>query len=445
MADHGSENHQIPRDDAPRVQIDELAEQRGPLDAPQELAHDDVPRLEDRMLARQSIALRHLVTDVAELEGQAAPALLAEATGAATSMQPAKPAPSVSIFRKRLRKFKSMKRGYYSFVLLSILYLVSFLLPILVNNKAVAIGYNGETYFPALLDLVPGASSFYPGSEFGQPGNSGEANYRELDIQFEKENGDNWVLMPLYPWSPIENDFGMDATQLPAPPSSRHLFGTDDVGRDVFSRMCYGFNISISFALILVALEYMIGAIIGGVMGYYGGKVDLIAQRFVEIWANIPFIYTVIIIGSIVIPSFSMLIWILAAFQWISISAYMRGEFYREKAKDYVAAAIALGARDRRIIFKHILPNSLTPLIAFLPFAVIGGITVLVSLDFLGFGLPVPTPSWGQMLDVGRQNLDRWWLIITPLSALFLTLLLVTFIGEAIREAFDPRVYSRLR
>jgi microcin C transport system permease protein len=153
----------------------------------------------------------------------------------------------------------------------------------------------------------------------------------------------------------------------------------------------------------------------------------------------------VIIIGSIVTPSFALLIIILTVFGWVGISYYMRGEFYREKAKDYVAAAIALGARDRQIIFKHILPNSLTPLIAFLPFAIVGGISTLVSLDFLGFGLQPPTPSWGQMLDIGRQNLDKWWLIVTPLSALFITLLLVTFIGEAIREAFDPRVYSRLR
>jgi microcin C transport system permease protein len=435
MADHGSEDRVIPRDDVPR---------EGDGGHAQEFAFDDIPRLEDRMLARQSVAIRHLMTDVEALDRQSAPAELAEASGGATSSQPPKQTRSVSIFRKRLRKFKSLKRGYYSFIVLTVLYVVSFLLPILVNNKAIIVHYNGKTYFPALLALVPGASSFYPGTAFGHSENTGEANYRMLDAEFEKANAGNWVIMPPYRWNPVQNDFD-NPEENPSGPSSRHILGTDDVGRDVFARMCYGFNISISFALILVALEYLIGAIIGGTMGYYGGKFDLIAQRFVEIWSNIPFLYTVIIIGSIVIPSFSMLIWILAAFQWISISAYMRGEFYREKAKDYVAAAIALGARDRQIIFRHILPNSLTPMIAFLPFAVVGGITVLVSLDFLGFGLPVPTPSWGQMLDVGRQNLDKWWLIVTPLSALFITLLLVTFIGEAIREAFDPRVFSRLR
>lgn len=445
MADHSSKNRVIPRDDVPRDQIEERGELRGPLDVPQEETGEDIARLEDRMLARQSVAMRRYSTDSAVLDDQSAAAELAEATGAAASGQLTKSGKSISIFRKRLRKFKSLKRGYWAFIILIGLYALSFLLPVLVNNKPLIVSYNGETFFPALLDLVPGASSFYPGSTFGQPDNSGEANYRALDEQWEREGSDNYMLMPLYAWNPYENDFGEGAGEHPAPPSSRHVFGTDDTGRDVFARMCYGFNISISFALILVLLEYLVGGTIGGIMGYYGGKVDLIGVRLIEIWANIPFLYTVIIISSLMIPSFAILLVILAIFGWVSISYYIRGEFYREKAKDYVAAAIALGARDRDIIFRHILPNSLTPMISFMPFAIVGGISALVSLDFLGFGLPPPTPSWGQMVHIGLGNLDKWWLVVTPLAALFATLLLVTFIGEAIREAFDPRVYSRLR
>lgn len=449
MADNSSKDRGVPRDNVPRVDITERGEQTGMLDVPQEFAGDDKARFEDRMQARQSIAMRHIIPDEAADAGQSAQRELDEAMGSTEGVDqlPAKSAVagrSVSILRKRFGKFKSLKRGYYSFVLLSVLYILSFFLPVLVNNKAIMVRYNGDTYFPAILDVLPGTDSFYPGTTFGQAENSGEVNYRRLDEKFEAEGGDNFVLLPPYTWNPLENDFESTVDN-PQPPSKAHVFGTDDLGRDVFARMVYGFNISISFALLLVGFEYLIGAMIGGLMGFYGGKVDLIGQRFIEIWNNIPFLFTVIIIGSIVMPSFAMLVFILTAFGWISISFYMRGEFYREKSKDYVAAAIALGTPDRQIIFRHILPNALTPMIAFLPFYVVGGITTLVSLDFLGFGLQPPTPSWGQMMDVGRQNLEKWWLIVTPISALFMTLLLVTFIGEAVREAFDPRTYSRLR
>jgi microcin C transport system permease protein len=438
MAEQSSKEKIIPRDDLPREEIPERGEQVGPLDVPQEeLGENTFQSLEDRMLARQSIAIRHFLPDTETEAGQSAQREIREAIGSTEQTGlPGKPARSVSILRKRFRKFKSLRRGYYSFLLLVILYALSFALPLLVNSEALIVHYKGETYFPVF--------KFYPGTLFGQSDNSGEAQYRDLAEQFKKDGGGNWVLMPPYPWNPLENDLASDEPH-PQPPSGKHLLGTDDTGRDVFSRMCYGFNISISFAIVLTFLEYLLGVIIGGTMGYFGGKIDLIGQRVIEIWSNIPFLYTVIIVGSLIIPSFGILILILAAFQWIAISYYIRGEFYREKAKDYVAGAIALGATDRQIIFKHILPNSLTPMIAFLPFAIVGGISVLVSLDYLGFGLPPPTPSWGQMVDVGLSNLDHWWLIVTPLSALFVTLLLVTFIGEAIREAFDPRVFSRLR
>jgi microcin C transport system permease protein len=347
------------------------------------------------------------------------------------------PPKSVSILRRRLNKFKKLKRGYYSFLILVFLYLLSFALPLLVNSSAIIVHYHGETYFPTF--------KFYSGATFGQTDiGAGEAKYRRLSEEFAKSGGDDWVLMPLYHWNPLEVDFELDEPH-PQIPSGRHFLGTDDSGRDVFARMCYGFNISISFALLLTLINYILGGILGGIMGYFGSIIDLVGQRFVEIWSNIPFLYTVIIVSSIVAPNFAMLIVILSLFGWISISYYIRGEFLREKSKDYVAAAIALGSTDRQIIFKHILPNSLTPMIAFLPFNIIGGISSLVALDFLGFGLPVPTPSWGEMVGIGLRNKEHLWLIMTPLLALFLTLLLVTFIGEALREAFDPKTYSRLR
>ena len=436
MADDSTKNNTIPRDDLPRNENKDLAETRGPLDVPTEERGADIPTLADRMLARQSVPIRHEIPDGAADRGQSAPAELREAIGSpeGTGQAPT-PQPSVSIMKKRWQRFKSLRRGYYSFIILVVMYALSFALPLFVNNSALIVHYKGETYFPLF--------SYYPGTLFGQTDASGEANYRKLNETFKASDDGNWVLMPLYEWGPYENDFETSEAP-PHPPSSRHLFGTDDTGRDVVARMAYGFNVSISFAILLTIIQYVVGATLGALMGYYGGKFDLISQRFVEIWSNIPFLYMVIIVSSILIPSFMILILILSLFGWIGISYYMRGEFLREKGRDYVAAAIALGATDSQIVFKHILPNALTPIIASLPFAIVGGIASLVSLDYLGFGLPAPIASWGQMVGVGLSNM-KWWLVVAPLSAMFITLLLVTFIGEALREAFDPRVYSRLR
>lgn len=441
MADDTSKSNQIPRDDLPRESIPELDEKRGPLDVPQMERGEDLPSLSDLMLARQSLPIR-LNMPFIDRNTRGIPPDEIDVITDADGVAPLASKP-LSIGQKRWRRFKSMKRGYYSFIILIILYGLSFLLPLFVNNKALIVSYNDGMYFPALLDVIPGATSFYPGTKFGQTDNTGPARYRLLDEQFAVSGDNNWVLMPPYTWDPLENDFEVKG-QHPMPPDKRHIMGTDETGRDVFARMVYGFNISISFALLLTFVSYLVGATLGGLMGYFGGKFDLVSQRLVEIWNNIPFLYTVIIISSILIPNFTLLICVLALFGWIGISYYMRGEFLRERGRDYVSAAIALGATDRQIIFKHILPNSLTPMISFLPFSLVGGISALVSLDFLGFGLPAPTPSWGQMVHVGLSA-QKVWLVVSPLTAMFLTLLIFTFIGEAIREAFDPRVYSRLR
>jgi microcin C transport system permease protein len=207
----------------------------------------------------------------------------------------------------------------------------------------------------------------------------------------------------------------------------------------------YGFNTSISFAIDVSAFSYLIGIIIGAILGYYAGKVDIIGQRAIEIWSTLPFFYLIIIISSIVQPNFMILAVILTLFGWMSITYYIRGEFYREKSREYVQAAVSMGAKNRVIIMKHVLPNSLVPIISFLPFAIVANINSLVALDYLGFGLPPPTPSWGELMNQGLSDITKWWLLTTPVAALFLTLLAIVFIGEAIREAFDPKVYSRLR
>lgn len=343
---------------------------------------------------------------------------------------------SLSILKKRWLKFKTLKRGYYSFVALVVLYIISWFLPVLINNRALMVRYEHKTYFPAIM-------GYYAGTTFGQDV-PGEANYRQLKAEWAELDTENWLLLAPYPYSPFE-DITVEGNKMFEAPSSTHWLGTDNTGRDVFARLCYAFNISISFALVLTTLNYIIGVLIGASMGYFGGKFDLFFQRLIEIWSSLPMLFVIIIISSILMPSFFLLIFIYTIVNWIGMTYLMRAEFYREKAKDYVAAALSMGQSNFKVMFKHILPNSLVPIITYFPFSVVGGVLALVGLDYLGFGLPPPTPSWGQMLDVGLQNITKWWMVFAPVAAEFMTLLLVVFIGEGVREAFDPKVYSRLR
>ena len=352
-----------------------------------------------------------------------------------------------SLFRKRLRKFRRLKRGYYSFLLIASAYIFSFLLPLVMTNQPLVVKYHGQYYFPMLR--------FHGAAEFGSTA-FGEPDYRELKTQFADAHAGDWVLMPPYPYGTNEALVDPSASP-PNPPSATHPFGTDDRGRDVLVRLAYGFNISMTFAILVTIFSETTGMIVGASLGYFGGKLDIFGQRFIEIWSSLPFLYTIIIISSVIVPvyvpgrhqvfqpSFWLLIGILAAFDWVGITYYLRGEFYREKAKDYVGAAIATGVSELRVMFRHILPNALTPVVSFAPFVIVANIGALVALDFLGFGLPAPTPSWGELIGQGMENLTKWWLVFFPLGALFVTLLLVVFIGEAVREAFDPKEYSQLR
>ena len=355
----------------------------------------------------------------------------------------------------RWRRFRRIKRGYYSFAVLLVAYVLSFFLPFLMGNRPIAVSYQGKMYFPAFSSywfetFGLGKNKVYLGEEFQQQREDGspvygEADYRLLQRQFAESASGDWVWMPLVPYSPTEQFLDL-AGNPPHPPSTRHWLGTDTAARDVLVRLAYGFRVSVSFAVVVTVASFLVGTLAGGLLGYYGRWLDIIGFRLVEIWNSIPLLYTVIILASIFRPNFLMLAMILTVFGWMGIAFYVRGEFYREKAKDYTAAAIVVGERDWAVILRHILPNSLTPIIAFAPFAMVGNIVAVVSLDFLGFGLPAPTASWGELLRQAKDGgTSDWHIVLFPLAAMFITLQLIVFIGEAVREAFDPKVYSRIR
>lgn len=336
---------------------------------------------------------------------------------------------------RKIKRFKSIKRGYFSFLIFVVMLVASLFAEVLVNNRALIVHYEGKYYFPTYGHMLPGTN-------FGQDYEY-ETDYRELAARFKAENSGNWVLLPPVPFNPYENDLKEDAFP-PFPPSARekHYLGTDAIGRDIVARLVYGFRIAIAFSLLLLVTNYAIGVSIGSAMGFWGGKFDLIFQRIIEIWSNVPFLYVIIIISSIVVPNFFMLILIMAIFGWIGITWTMRTVTYKERSREYVLAARALGASNFRIIFKHIIPNTIAIIVTFAPFSVSGGIVALTSLDYLGFGLPPPTPSWGELIQQGWTNLDAWWISGSVIGAMVITLMVVTFIGEAVREAFDPKLHT---
>lgn len=336
--------------------------------------------------------------------------------------------------QERLRKFRTIKRAWISLLILGGAFILSLGSEFIANDKPLLLRYQGKTYFPVV--------KFYPGTLFGGPYTT-ESDYLKLNADPAFRSAGGSMVFPIIPFGPLRTNLDMDGIP-PHPPSREHWLGTDNSARDVLARLIYGFRICVAFGLCLALSDAILGILIGGIQGYLGGWTDILLQRLVEIWSALPFLYVVILLGSIYGTGFFMLLLVVGLFEWISLSYYMRGEFLRLKGMNYVKAARASGFSHARIFLKQILPNALTPVITILPFTVVAGISTLTALDFLGFGLPPPMPSWGEMLTQGLQNLQKPWIAISSVSALFLTLLLATFVGEGVREAFDPKSFSRV-
>ena len=336
---------------------------------------------------------------------------------------------------KQWRRFRSIKRGYYSLVIMLVLLGATLLAELLVNSRAIVVKYDGEYYFPTY-------AGFLPGDTFGLDYQY-ETNYRELKAHFAQQGSGNWALLPPVPYNAYETDFRDEAFPPYAPSfASRHYLGTDVTGRDILARLVYGFRLAMAFSLLLLVCNYVIGLALGCAMGYWGGAFDLLFQRIIEIWSNVPFLYVIMIVASVIVPNFWTLIGVMVIFGWMGMTWYMRTSTYKEKAREYVAAARALGASSGRIIFRHILPNTIAVIVTFIPFSMATGVTALTALDYLGFGLPPPTPSWGELLAQGTANLESPWIVTSVVLAMTLVLLMVAYVGEAIREAFDPKQFT---
>lgn len=324
---------------------------------------------------------------------------------------------------KRYRRFKSNRRAVVSFWILITACFFSFTAEFWANSKPLIMNYNGKTYFPAMVN--------YSAKEFNVT-NSLSVNFRELEL----DEG-SWVLWPMIKWDPYESNKEVDS--YPSAPTSMNLMGTDDRGRDILTRLLYGLRYSMIYAMVVWLITFIIGTVFGGFMGYFGGRIDFYGQRVVEVLSTVPQFFLLIILISIFKPSMWLLILISSLFGWITISYYIRGEFLKNRRKEFVEAARAIGSGHIRIFFKHILPNSLGPIITFTPFVIAGNITALASLDYLGFGLMPPTPSWGELLAQAQKNFTiGWWLALFPSMALFSTLTILSLIGEGVRDAMDP-------
>lgn len=332
------------------------------------------------------------------------------------------------LMQRRWYYFKKNKRGYYSLIIFLWVFLFVCAAEFIANDRPLVVHYQGDLYFPVVKD--------YPETTFGGDFDT-MADYRDPYIK-EKIEEEGWIIWPVirYSYDTINYDLPVPA---PAPPSNENWLGTDDQGRDVVARLIYGLRISLLFGLILTVLSSVVGIVVGAIQGYFGGKVDLLCQRFIEIWGGIPVLFLIIILSSIIAPSFSSLLVIMLFFSWMSLVGVVRAEFLRARNFDYVRAARALGVSTPRIMFRHVLPNAMVATLTLLPFILTGAITTLTSLDFLGFGMPPGSASMGELLAQGKNNLQAVWLGLTAFFSLAILLTLLTFIGEAVRDAFDPR------
>lgn len=327
------------------------------------------------------------------------------------------------------QRFKKDRLGYWSLWTFLILFGISLGAEFVANDRPIIAVYQGKVFFPIWKDY----SEKTFGGDFETP-----TDFHDPAIRANLSSAGNWAIYPPVKYSYLTlNYFAKEPN--PAGPSSDNWFGTDDRGRDVLARLIYGFRLSVLFGLVLTLVGTVIGVFLGGLMGYFGGRFDLVSQRLVDIWRSMPELYLLIIFASIFTPSIWLLVILLSLFSWINLSDYVRIEFFRNRALEYVRAAKALGLTNTQIMWRHILPNSLIPVITFLPFQMSAAILSLTSLDFLGLGVPPDTPSLGELLSQGKANLDAWWISLSTFIVLVGTLLLLTFMGEALRNAFDSR------
>ena len=337
-----------------------------------------------------------------------------------------------AITRRRIDNFKRNRRGYISSVFFMVLFFISLFAELIANDKPLMVWFDGAVYSPALFEYTETAF----GGEFET-----EADYRdEFVAELIEEKG--WMIWPLIPFSydTVNLDLPVPA---PAPTSAVNWLGTDDQGRDVLARTIYGFRISVLFGLTLTLVSAVVGVSVGAFQGFYGGLLDLLGQRFMEIWGGMPMLYLLIIMASVITPNFWWLLGLMLLFSWMGFVGVVRAEFLKARNLDFVRAAKALGVSNLKIIYKHILPNAMVATVTFMPFTLAGSITTLTALDFLGFGLPIGSPSLGELLNQGKANLTAPWLGITGFVVIATMLSLLVFMGEAVRDAFDPRKVYR--
>lgn len=331
--------------------------------------------------------------------------------------------------QRRIAQFKNNRRGYFSLWLFLVLFVLTLGAELIANDKPIIVKYDNKIYFPIIKML--------PETTFGGDFET-ETDYRDTYVQDLIAAKNGWMLWPpiRFSYDTINFESGKPA---PAAPDRANWLGTDDQGRDVVARLIYGFRISILFGFALTIFSSIAGVILGGIQGYFGGKIDLWLQRFIEIWSGLPVLFILIIMASIITPGFWSLLLIMLLFSWTALIDVVRAEFLRARNFDYVRAAKALGVGNATIMRRHVLPNAMVATLTLLPFVLTGSITVLTSLDFLGFGLPPGSPSLGELLSQGKNNIEAPWLGLTAFLSLAIMLTLLTFIGEAVRDAFDPR------
>lgn len=333
------------------------------------------------------------------------------------------------VTRRRFANFRANKRGYWSFWVFLVLFAFTLPAELIANSKPLFVWYDGRAHVPVLVA--------YPETAFGGDFET-EADYRDPFVRDLIAERGGWAVWPLIPYGYRTINYDLPAPA-PSPPSADNWLGTDDQGRDVAARLVYSFRLSVLFGLALTVLASVIGIAAGAVQGFYGGWIDLLAQRGLEVWGGMPVLYILIILASVITPGFWSLLGLLVLFSWTALVGLVRAEFLRTRNFDYVNAARALGVSDRVIMVRHVLPNAMVSTLTFLPFILNGSVTTLTALDFLGFGMPPGAPSLGELLNQGRNNLQAPWLGFSGFAVVAVMLSLLTFVGEAVRDAFDPR------